>query len=105
MNGKCIFSSNQIVQKISFSLCFCLSSSILLLLEDYRKMGASTSHPKIEGFCDPKYDKVKKHLEHMIAKGCDENIQLCVYVGGKCVVDLYGATNDSFDGNKTQVRI
>ena len=81
------------------------SSSILLLLEDYRKMGASTSHPKIEGFCDPKYDKVKKHLEHMIAKGCDENIQLCVYVGGKCVVDLYGATNDNFDGNKTQVKI
>ena len=46
-------------------------------------MGQGSSHPKIEGFCDPKYEKVKKHFEEMIINGSDENIQLCVYVEGK----------------------
>ena len=71
-------------------------------------MGARASvapRPKIEGFCDPKYEKVKKHLENMLVNGSDENFQLCVYVEGKCVIDLYGISdeNSSYNANKTQV--
>ena len=63
----------------------------------------SRMNPKVVGFCDPKYEKVKKHLEYMLTKGFDENVQLCVYVEDKCVIDLYGTSNDTYDGNKTQV--
>ena len=69
-------------------------------------MGARASvapRPKIEGLCDPKYEKVKKQLEYMLTKGADENVQLCVYVEDKCVIDLYGTSNETYDENKTQV--
>ena len=69
-------------------------------------MGARASvapRPKIEGLCDPKYEKVKKQLEYMLTKGADENVQLCVYVEDKCVIDLYGTSNETYDGNKIQV--
>ena len=49
-------------------------------------MGARASvapRPKVEGLCDPKYEKVKKQLEYMLTKGADENVQLCVYVGSR----------------------
>ena len=66
---------------------------------------ASRMNPKVVGFCDPKYEKVKKHLENMLVNGSDENFQLCVYVEGKCVIDLYGISdeNSSYNANKTQV--
>ena len=71
-------------------------------------MGVNTTsrmNPKVVGFCDPKYEKVKKHLENMLVNGSDENFQLCVYVEGKCVIDLYGISdeNSSYNANKTQV--
>ena len=73
------------------------------------KMGSTTSrlNPKVVGFCDPKYEKVKKHLENMLINGSDENFQLCVYVEGKCVIDLYGILdeNSSYNANKTQVNL
>ena len=65
----------------------------------------SRMNPKVVGFCDPKYEKVKKNLENMLVNGSDENFQLCVYVEGKCVIDLYGISdeNSSYNANKTQV--
>ena len=66
-------------------------------------MGSSTSRPKIEGHCDPKYEKVKEHLEKMLVNGADENVQLCVYVKGECVIDLCGASDDKYNADKTQV--
>ena len=41
----------------------------------------------------------------MLVNGSDENFQLCVYVEGKCVIDLYGISdeNSSYNANKTQV--
>ena len=65
------------------------------------KMGKS----KIEGYCHADYEPVRKHFEQMFKKGMEDNAQLCVYVGGECVVDLYGsATGDeNFDADKVTV--
>ena len=51
---------------------------------------------QLDGFCDKNYEPVKKHVEKMLHEGLEENLQLCVYVDEKCVVDLYGtAIGDS----------
>ena len=49
-----------------------------------------TSKVHLGGFCDEKFIPVKQHLEKMLKSGAEENLQLCIYVGDKCVVDLYG---------------
>ena len=53
-------------------------------------MGLMTSTHMIHGTCDKNYEPVKRQLEKMLKDGKEENVQLCVYVDGKCVVDLYG---------------
>ena len=53
-------------------------------------MGQTRSRDCLHGFCDEKYLPVKKHLEEMLRNGAEENLQLCVYVEGKCVIDLFG---------------
>ena len=45
--------------------------------------------------------KVKEQLEKMLVKGYDENVQLCAYVEGKCVIDLYGTAI----GKQSQTKI
>ena len=56
----------------------------------------------INGFCDKKYEPVKEHLSKMLRDGAEENLQLCVYVDEKCVVDLYGtAVGDKFYNAET----
>merc|ERR1711957_460692 len=45
---------------------------------------------KIHGTCKPGFEAVQKSYEYQFDAGYDKNSQLCVYVGGKKVVDLYG---------------
>ena len=61
----------------------------------------------LDGFCDKKYEPVKEHLSKMLHKGAEENLQLCVYVDKKCVVDLYGTAigDKSYNAETIQVRI
>ena len=70
-------------------------------------MGQGTSSEKVilEGHCDSQYDPVKEKVQDMLKNGLEENLQLCVYVDGKCVIDLYGsATGDmNYDAEKIQV--
>ena len=49
-----------------------------------------TSKVHLGGFCDEKFLPVKQHVEKLLKFGAEENLQLCIYVGDKCVVDLYG---------------
>ena len=44
----------------------------------------------LEGYCCKNYEPVKDELKKMLLSGGEENVQLCVYVEDKCVVDLYG---------------
>jgi len=44
----------------------------------------------VDGYCHKNYQPVKERLEDMLHNGKEENVQLCVYVDEKCVVDLYG---------------
>ena len=65
-----------------------------------------SSNTKVEGYCDPNYDKVKEHFYKMVHAGADNHAQLCVYVEEKCVVDLFGARGsktDDYDPDKIQV--
>ena len=59
----------------------------------------------LEGHCDKQYELVKEKLRDMLKNGLEDNLQLCVYVDGKCVIDLYGsATGDmNYDAEKIQV--
>jgi len=57
---------------------------------------------KIDGTCEKGYEKVKKIFEDNFKNGEEENSQLCVYVGGKKVIDLYGtAVGDTNYGPDT----
>ena len=46
----------------------------------------------LQGECDQRYESVKHLFESHLASGKDENAQLCVYVEGKRVVDLWGSS-------------
>ena len=67
--------------------------------------GSSSEKIKIDGICEKQYEPVKEHLLEMLTKGKEENVQLCVYVNGKCVVDLYGTAvgDTNYDHDKLQV--
>ena len=60
---------------------------------------------KIEGYCHEDYEPVKKQFEHMIKKGVEENAQLCVYVGGDCVIDLYGSAKGDAEFNEDKITV
>ena len=67
--------------------------------------GSSSEKIKIDGICEKQYEPVKEHLLEMLTKGKEENVQLCVYVNGKCVVDLYGTAvgDTNYNHDKLQV--
>ena len=69
--------------------------------------GSSSEKIKIDGICEKQYEPVKEHLLEMLTKGKEENVQLCVYVNGKCVVDLYGTAigDTNYNHDKLQVCI
>jgi CubicO group peptidase (beta-lactamase class C family) len=54
---------------------------------------------KIQGHVAPGFERVKSAFEFQYEKGYDEHSQLCVYVGDKRVVDLYGVTPDTTKGS------
>jgi len=66
--------------------------------------GSSSEKIKVEGVCEKQYEPVKEHLLEMLTKGKEENVQLCVYVNGNCVVDLYGTAvgDNNYNHDKLQ---
>lgn len=55
-------------------------------------MGQTTS-AQVTGTCHDKFKPVKKKLEELFQLSYEENVQLCIYVDGQCVVDLVGTTD------------
>jgi CubicO group peptidase (beta-lactamase class C family) len=49
----------------------------------------------IHGTCEEGFESVKELFEHFYKKKLDDRSQLCIYVGEKCVVDLYGVRSDA----------
>lgn len=68
-------------------------------------MAKSSEKVQIRGTCEPSYAPVRDKLEQMLRKGSEDNVQLCVYVDGKCVVDLAGTAkgNSSYNEESLQV--
>ena len=57
---------------------------------------------KIQGTCSKQYEAVRSLFEENFRKGHEVNAQLCIYVNGKVVVDLYGtAVGDTGYGPDT----
>ena len=65
-----------------------------------------TKNVHLGGFCNHDYLQVKKSLQKMLVEKSEENVQLCVFVDGECVVDLCGTSTGDFahDRDKLQVR-
>ena len=91
-----------------------LQSSVLVTpcqcyAKHQKNMGQNTSAEKVilEGNCDAQYEPVKEKLKDMLENGLEENLQLCVYVDGKCVIDLYGSAkgDTNYNAESIQVRI
>ena len=54
------------------------------------------SNVNINGTCEKGFESVKDMFYQNFVIGNEDNAQLCIYVGNKCVVDLYGsATGDT----------
>ena len=51
----------------------------------------------IGGTCAKGFEPVKEAFKENFVSGEEDCAQLCIYVGNKCVVDLYGSVN----GDKT----
>ena len=56
----------------------------------HKNMSAS----QVKGHVSPGYEPVQAHLQKMLDTGCEDKLQLCVYVGKTCVVDLYATTQN-----------
>jgi len=67
-------------------------------------MGQNSSQVQVNGTCEEKFQPVKEKLEQMLQKGKEDNVQLCVYVDGKCVVDLYGTAIGDTDYNADTIQ-
>ena len=48
----------------------------------------------INGHVEPGFEEVKKQFEKLYSQGMDTDSQLCVYVGDKKVIDIWGASKD-----------
>ena len=55
-------------------------------------MKRSSAQFQVEGTLAPGYESVRRMLEDNFKSGSEENSQLCVYVDGEVVVDLWGST-------------
>ena len=55
----------------------------------------SENMPKIEGFCHEDFQEVKELFKSKFLSGEEENAQLCVYVKGELVIDIWGSRDES----------
>ena len=44
---------------------------------------------KVQGSFAAGFEPVKEALEKLLNSGCEDKVQLCVYVGKDCVLDLH----------------
>ena len=60
---------------------------------------------KVQGSFAAGFEPVKDALEKMLNSGCEDKLQLCVYVGKDCVLDLYGSfeADSSYNSDTIQV--
>ena len=61
---------------------------------------------KIKGYVVEGFEPVRDQLEKMIQSGCEDNLQLCVYLDKKCIIDLHGSfiENSVYNSDSMQVR-
>ena len=62
---------------------------------------------KIEGTCLKGFEPVRKQFYENFLNGKEQNAQLCIYLGDRCVVDLWGSasTDETYGPDSFHVRI
>ena len=56
------------------------------------------------GHCSTGYEPVKEAFEQLARSGCEDKLQLCVYVGKECVLDLIShKQGDNYTSDSIQV--
>ena len=60
---------------------------------------------KVQGSFAAGFEPVKDALEKMLNSGCEDKLQLCVYVGKDCVLDLYGSTEEDSTYNSDTIQV
>ena len=58
----------------------------------------------VKGSVSPGYESVRNMFKENIERGKERNAQLCVYVDGECVVDLWGSAvgDTNYNGDSLQ---
>ena len=64
-------------------------------------LGTVSPSAFVDGSVSPGYESVRSMFQENIIRGKERNAQLCVYVDGECVVDLWG----SADGDKRYLKL
>ena len=60
---------------------------------------------KVQGSFAAGFEPVKDALEKMLNSGCEDKLQLCVYVGKDCVLDLYGSQGSDSTYNSDTIQV
>ena len=62
---------------------------------------------KIKGYVAEGFEPVRDQLEKMIQSGCEDHLQLCVYLDKKCIIDLHGSfcENSVYNSDSMQVNM
>ena len=68
-------------------------------------MELASKNVHLGGYCNHEYLSVKKTLLKMLQDKTEENVQLCVYVDGECVVDLCGTSTGDFGHDRDKLQV
>ena len=52
----------------------------------------ATASISVNGQCEPGFEDLRNAFTSHLESGKDEHAQLCVYVDGRCVADLWGSS-------------
>jgi CubicO group peptidase (beta-lactamase class C family) len=63
-----------------------------------RSKGMAVTDGAISGLCDPAFSKVADEFHNNFAERGEVGASVCIYVDGKCVVDLWGGIADQANG-------
>ena len=89
----------------TFSFAFWHKKRAFQAHESVVNMELASKHVHLGGYCHHEYLSVKKSLLKMLQEKTEENVQLCVFVDGECVVDLCGTSTADFGHDRDKLQV
>ena len=78
---------------------------LLTCIKTVVRMELASKNVHLGGYCNHEYLSVKKTLLKMLQDKTEENVQLCVFVDGECVVDLCGTSTGDFGHDRDKLQV